>query len=104
MPVKQKVSLTHQEQTAREICVRIFTQEIYSKEFLNQHLDNSVPLLVPLINRLEQEIIAYLIDRLLRHATSCELDNRSFHLPCSERKLKELFSGLMGQWRDTDSG
>lgn len=99
---KAKVSLTHREQTAREICVRIFREEFYSPEFLQQHLDSSMPLLVPLLARYEQEIIAYLADRLLRKAAPCEDNKTLFHLPISETKLRLLFQENVEGWRDTD--
>lgn len=99
---KQKTSFTHRQQVCREICVRVFNEEAYSKEFIERHISASMPKLLPLLARHEQEVLAYLIDRLLRYATACKEDNRMFHLPCSETKLKLLFNELVDGWRDTD--
>ena len=99
---KQKTSLTHRQQVCREICVRVFNEEAYSKEFIERHISASMQKLLPLLARHEQEVLAYLIDRLLRYATACKEDNRMFHLPCSETKLKVLFNELVDGWRDTD--
>jgi len=99
---KPKIVLTHRQQVSREICVRIFSEQLYSKEFIEGHISDSMPKVVQLLARHEQEVLAYLIDRLLRHATSCEADKRMFHLPCSESKLKVLFNELVDSWTDTD--
>jgi hypothetical protein len=100
--VKQKTAFTHREQFCREILVRVFNEDAYSKEFIEGHIQACMPKLLPLMQRHEEEILAYLADRLLRHATSCGLDGRLFHLPCSEAKLKQLFFTEVDFWRDTD--
>jgi hypothetical protein len=99
---KQKFSFTHKQQLAREICVRVFREEAYSKEFIERHIQSSMPMVVPLIARHETDILGYLAERLLRKAQSCDLDKRLFHLPCSEEKLKLLFYELVDAWKDTD--
>lgn len=99
---KQKTAFTHREQFCREILIRVYNEEAYSREFIEGHIQAAMPKLLPLMERHEQEVIAYLADRLLRSATSCDLDRRLFHLPASEAKLKQLFFAEVDQWRDTD--
>lgn len=99
---KQKTTFTHRQQVCREICVRIFDEESYSKEFIEGHIQRSLPKVHAILMRHEQDILGYLTDRLLRHATGCELDNRMFHLPASESKLKQLLFAEVDSWSDTD--
>ncbi len=99
---KQKAVLTRTEQNARELCTRIFRESLYSPEFIELHMESTTPLLVPLLQRLEREILEHLADELLKRASSCDLDRRMFHLPASEEKLKGIFTQLTEQWRDSD--
>lgn len=99
---KQKTTLTHKEQLCREICVRIFNEESYSKEFIEGHIENSMPKVLPMISRHERDILGYLAERLLRYAKSCEADLTQFHLPSCEDKLRKMFYELVDGWRDTD--
>lgn len=97
-----KIALTHREQVCREMLVRIYSEKTYSREFLERHIAESTPQLLPLLERHEKEVLAYLADRLMRIAVGCKLDQTKFHLPCSEIKLKQLFYELVDSWRDTD--
>ncbi len=99
---KKKLSLTHREQVCREMLVRIFNEESYSAEFIEGHIQKAMPKLHMLLVRHEEQIMAYLADRLLRHATTCSLDQTKFHLPSSEAKLSNMFKAFLEGWKDTD--
>jgi hypothetical protein len=97
-----KVALSHREQTCREMLVRIYSEKTYSKEFIEQHIKESTPQLLTLLERHEKDVTAYLADRLMRYAQSCDLDKTKFHLPCNESKLRMMFANFLDGWRDTD--
>lgn len=99
---KPKVSMTQREQFCREILIRVFNEETYSKEFIEGHIQHAMPKLHMLLVRREEEMLAYLADRLLRHAVTCELDGTKFHLPSNDSKLRNMFNAFVEGWKDTD--